>query len=106
VEALSVALEHVADAPGDRGVRQQAVENVLAASRTHTSSEAFDPTIEAVFAILTTITGDILTFAGLTPSQASHSIRSGVPDAEVPQPPATPRLPFGFDRRRRERRSS
>jgi hypothetical protein len=99
MQELSSALERLADAPGDRGMRQQAVASLLAASRADATSDAPDQAVAAAFAILDTIARDLLIFAGLTSAQATEAMRAGVTTTEVPQPPATPRLPFGFGRR-------
>ena len=106
---LGVVLEHLADAPGDQEVRQRAVENTLAASRplaADDAADAEDPDAVTAFAVLRIVARDILVFAGLTPAEATEAMHGGETGAEVPRPPPTPRLPFGLDRRRGERRSS
>jgi uncharacterized membrane protein YgaE (UPF0421/DUF939 family) len=103
VQTLSLALRQLAEAPGDRDARQQVVESLLAASRAR--DVAGEPTAELAFEILNAMARDLLIFAGLTPAEAKDAMRAGVIETKVPQPPPAPRLPFGFDRRRRERRS-
>lgn len=106
VHSIASILERLAEAPGDRAVRQQAVEDALAASRPLKAGIISDPNVEAASVILRVIARDILVFAGLAPADATRAMHGNVVRAEVPNPPAAPHLPFGLDRRRSPRRSS
>jgi uncharacterized membrane protein YgaE (UPF0421/DUF939 family) len=101
---VGAVLERLAEAQGDRAARQQAVNDALAASRPLGVGDASDPNVAAAFGILGIVARDIMIFGGLNPHEATDAMRGKTADAEVPRPPAAPRLPFGLDRRRIERR--
>jgi uncharacterized membrane protein YgaE (UPF0421/DUF939 family) len=103
---LATLLERLAAATGDREARQQAVEDALAVSRPLRAEDISDPNLAAAFGLLAIIARDILIFAGLKPRDAEEAMRGHAGHAEVPRPPAAPRLPFGLDRRRGGQRSS
>ncbi len=106
IHALAGILERLAEAPGDRAVRQQAVDDALAVSRPLNVGGESDPNVDAAVAILGVIARDLLIFAGLTPTEASMAMLGTTARTEVPTPPASPNLPFGLDRRRTRRRAS
>lgn len=106
IRALGAILERLAHAPGDQDVRQRAVEDALAISRPLGSADASDPGVVAATGVLAIIARDVLIFVGLTPHQATEAMRGELAAARVPKPPRAPRLPFGLDRRRRDRRKS
>jgi uncharacterized membrane protein YgaE (UPF0421/DUF939 family) len=106
IRALGALLDRLADAPGDRDVRQQAVGDALAVSRPLGAGDPSDRELAAVSSIVAVVVRDILLFAGLTPLEAAKAMRGELARAEVPHPPTAPLLPFGLDRRRRGRRSS
>jgi uncharacterized membrane protein YgaE (UPF0421/DUF939 family) len=106
IGVLGAVLERLGNAPGDRSVRQQAVGDALAATRPLGAGDPSEPSLVAAFVILVILARHILIFAGLTPREADEAMRGELARAEVPAPPETPRLPFGLDHWRTERRPS
>lgn len=104
VDMLAAVLERLAARPWDRDVRQQAVGDALAAARPLGAAED-DPAAVAAVVVLGMVARDIMVFAGLTRREANATLRGESLAVTVRSPPEAPRLPFGFDRRRGERRS-
>jgi len=103
IRELSTVIAALAEAPGDRSTRQRAAHQALEAGRPVEADAAPDQTSVVTVAVLRIVARDVMVFAGLTIDQAEAAMRAGEAEADVPAPPATPRVPFGFDQRRRER---
>jgi hypothetical protein len=92
-------LEAVSRTPGDRDTRQTAADRALAVARDFGQIDAPAGSSIAVTAVmLRIVAADIMVFAGVDASAADAAIRKGQAEFEVPNPPATPRAPFGLDR--------
>ena len=99
IDTLADVLEAVSRTPGDRDTRQTAADRALAVARDFGQIDAPAGSSIAVTAVmLRIVAADIMVFAGVDASEADAAIRKGQAEFEVPNPPATPRAPFGLDR--------
>ncbi|TCC53484.1 hypothetical protein E0H75_07280 [Kribbella capetownensis] len=99
IREFAAQVRSLAHSPGDRDVRQQAVETVLQAGRRLRSDERAPETgdrstLAAAIVAVRAVAADILIFAGLDADQASQAIERDFADRPVPAPAPAPRLPF------------
>jgi uncharacterized membrane protein YgaE (UPF0421/DUF939 family) len=95
VEELARALADLADNPGDRQIRQAAVDRALAVARQLAAKEARpdSPLAAAIIAARMTA-ADLMTFAGVEPRQAIEAVQQETGVIDVPTPAPVPRSPL------------
>ena len=104
VRDLASVLAALAQAPGDRDIRQRAADRALEASRDLAAGGApSDPAVAVVHAVLRIVATDVMVFAGADAAQAAAAMLAAG-ELRVPDPPQAPRVPFGLDRWRGPRR--
>jgi hypothetical protein len=98
VRDLASVLAALAQAPGDRDIRQRAADRALEASRDLAAGGApSDPAVAVVHAVLRIVATDVMVFAGADAAQAAAAMLAAG-ELRVPDPPQAPRVPFGLDR--------
>jgi hypothetical protein len=94
-----LVLHTLAASPGDRAVRQRAVDRALEVSGCIATEAAVDDAPAAVpLALLQMLVIDTMIFCGVGADEAAAAVQSGIMKARVSPPPAAPRVPFGLDR--------
>lgn len=100
VAELSRALAGMADDPGDRRTRQDAVERAVESSRRLRRHDLrADTALAAVMIAIQMVAADIMVFAGVDAEQAAAAAMAGTGELEAIAPPPLPRLPFRPGRR-------
>ena len=95
---LSLALEELARAPGNRAIRQGAADRALAVAKTLAGDHAHAGSYFAAAALSARMVSlDIMMFAGVDPDEAENAVQEGTGQFEVPTPPRAPRTPFSPD---------
>jgi hypothetical protein len=96
---LSGALAELAEAPGDRGIRQAAADRALAVARPLAGGDtAADPLLAAAEVAVRMVASDLMTFAGVDAQRALDAVDEGTGELEVPTPPSTGRHPINPNR--------
>jgi hypothetical protein len=99
IRQLSAALAELAEAPGDREIRQSAADRALAVSRPFADSgTAADASLAAADVAVRMVAVDLMTFAGVEPGEAANAVDEGTGELAVPSPPSTGRHPLSPER--------
>jgi uncharacterized membrane protein YgaE (UPF0421/DUF939 family) len=98
VHALARVVGELAQAPGDREVRQRAADCALDVARRSVDGDAASDGAAAV--AVRAVAADVMAFAGVDPADALEAIREGTGQFEVPTPPPAPRSPARLHRSR------
>jgi hypothetical protein len=95
VSAFADVLSNLAREPGERGTRQDAVNQVMEIGR---RAAAIEDDADVLLAIVTVtmrmVCVDVMSFAGVDPDEAFDAVQEGVGEFDVPSPPPTSRIPF------------
>lgn len=92
VHELARALADVAADPGDRQTRQAAADRALNVGRQLAARQASPQSpLAAAISVARITAADLMTFAGVGPSQAVEAVREGSGPIDVPTPPPAPR---------------
>jgi hypothetical protein len=99
VRELADALADLAARPGDRSTRQDTADRALEVARQLATADP-PAEAEAVAAVvaLRTVASDLMIFAGVDAEEADAAVREGTGQFRVPNPPSSPRVPFGLRR--------
>jgi uncharacterized membrane protein YgaE (UPF0421/DUF939 family) len=96
IAALADILSDLATRPGDRDVRQRAVDRAMAVSRRAAAiGSSASPLLEGASVMIRMVTADVMSFCGVAPGEAFDAVQEGVGEFDIPTPPPTPRTPFG-----------
>jgi hypothetical protein len=95
VSAFADVLSNLAREPGERGTRQDAVNQVMEIGRRAAAIEDdADVLLASVTVTMRMVCVDVMSFAGVDPDEAFDAVQEGVGEFDVPSPPPTSRIPF------------
>jgi hypothetical protein len=98
VRELAGAVADLANKPGDRPTRQRTADRALAIARRATAGAPQSQATLAASVAIQMVATDVMVFCGVDPGQAADAVRKGSGALHVPDPPATPRMPFRLGR--------